>query len=135
MLSGNQSQSGAAANSSAAQIGQTQETSKLRLTPFVALVLGVTLLAAGLMLTAGVIAQSHQQQHTLQRDAGQVSDSFSAYFERARSLDLLLAHDQTFTPPAGGVVDNDEANRALTYLEVLYPHAIGEVCVIDEQGR
>jgi diguanylate cyclase (GGDEF)-like protein len=118
-----------------AQDGPRNKASGLRVTPFVALVLGVTLLAAGLLLTAGVIAQSHQQQHTLQRDAGQVSDSFSAYFERARSLDLLLAHDQTFTPPEGGVVDNEDANRALTYLEVLYPHAIGEVCVIDEQGH
>jgi diguanylate cyclase (GGDEF)-like protein len=113
----------------------TNKTSTLRITPFVALVLGVTLLAAGLLLTTGAIAQGHQQQHTLQRDAAQVSDSFSSYFERARSLNLLLAHDQTFTPPEGGVVDREEASRALTYLEVLYPNAIGEVCVINEQGH
>ena len=97
--------------------------------------LGVTLLAAGLLLTTGAIAEGHQQQRTLQRDVAQVSDSFSSYFERARSLNLLLAHDQTFTPSAGGVVDRTAASRALGYLEVLYPHAIGEACLIDEQGR
>ena len=41
MFNGNQSQSGATANSSAAHDGPTK-TSSLRLTPFVALVLGVT---------------------------------------------------------------------------------------------
>ena len=113
----------------------TNRTSTLRVTPFVALVLGVTLLAAGLLLTTGAIAQGHQQQRTLQRDAAQVSDSFSSYFERARSLNLLLAHDQTFTPSEGGVVDRVAASRVLAYLEVLYPHAIGEACAIDERGH
>jgi diguanylate cyclase (GGDEF)-like protein len=113
----------------------TNSPSRLRMTPFVALVLGVTLLAAGLLLSTVAVAQDHQQQRTLQRDAARVSDSFSAYFERARSLDLLLAHDQALTPAVGGVVDRDAANAALQYLEVLYPNAIGEACVINEQGR
>lgn len=109
--------------------------SALRVTPFVALVLGVTLLAAGLLLTAGAAAQNHQQQRTLQRDAAQVSASFSSYFERARSLDLLLAHDDAFTLTSDGIVDREAANLALAYLQVLYPNAIGEACLIDEHGR
>ena len=123
-----------ATNPTVAGDTSTNRTSTLRFTPFVALVLGVTLLAAGLLLTTGAIAQGHQQEHTLQRDAAQVSDSFSSYFERARSLNLLLAHDETFTPPAGGVVDRSAASRALADLEDLYPNAIGEACVIDQKG-
>ena len=106
-----------------------------RITPFLGLVLGVSLVAAGLLLSAAAVSQGHQQQRTLQRDAAQVSASFSSYFERARSLDLLLAHDQAFSAPASGVLDHAAANRALGYLEVLYPNAIGEACVINENGR
>ena len=74
MLNRDRSPSEATATGTDAHDTSTNKPSTLRVTPFVALVLGVTLLAAGLLLTAGVIAQSHQQQHTLQRDAGQVSD-------------------------------------------------------------
>ena len=112
----------------------TNTTSRTRITPFVTLALGVTLLAAGLLLTTTAMAQERKQERTLQRDAAQVADSFSSYFERARSLDLLLAHDQAFTPSGDGVVDHDAANAALKYLEVLYPTSIGEVCVIRSQG-
>lgn len=111
------------------------KASALRITPFVALGLGVALLAAGLLLTTGAVAQDQQQGRTLQRDAAQVSASFSSYFERAGSLDLLLANDQAFRPSEDGVVDRAAANRALAYLEVLFPNAIGEACLIDEQGR
>ncbi|MEP7202038.1 MAG: EAL domain-containing protein [Ilumatobacteraceae bacterium] len=111
------------------------KASGLRVTPFVALVLGVTLLAAGLLLTAGAAAQNRQQERTLQRDAVQVSASFSSFFERARSLDLLMAHDRAFELTSDGIVDRSEADEALAYLEVLYPNAIGEACLIDEQGQ
>ena len=96
--------------------------------------IGVVPLSAGLLLTAGALARSTSRQRTLQRDAAQVSASFSSYFERARSLDLLLAQDPAFRPDRNGTVDRAEANRALAYLEVLYPEAIGEACLIDEQG-
>ena len=107
----------------------------MHITPFVALLLGVTLLAAGLLITASARAQDQQQQRTLQRDAAQVSTSFSAYFERARSLDLLLAQDRAFAPTEQGTIDRAAANRALGYLEVLYPDAIGEACIIDDRGQ
>src|SRR3954470_14061479 len=105
---------------------------RVRRLPFVSTLLGVVLLATGLMVTAGAIAQSRAQQATLRRDTAQVAAAFSAYFERARSLDLLLAQNQTL---AEGIVDQEALNRALRYLQVLYPDMIGEACVIDTQGR
>jgi diguanylate cyclase (GGDEF)-like protein len=119
------------------QIGPADPSDRtlgLRVTPFMALLLGVTLLAAGLLMTTNAVAQEHQQLRTQQRDAAQVAASFSAYFERARSLDLLLAQDAAFVPSERGIVDREKANRALGYLEVLYPDVIGEACIINEQG-
>jgi diguanylate cyclase (GGDEF)-like protein len=103
--------------------------------PFFAMLLGVVLLAAGLMATAVAFAQERKQQTGLQRDAAQVSASFSSYFERARSLNLLLAQNQTFAVATQGSVNREAANRALSYLEVLYPGAIGEACLIADHGH
>ena len=108
--------------------------------PLVALLAGVILLAVGLLTTAEALAQQRQQDEALQRDAAQVSAAFTSYFERARSLDLLLAQSPAVRPLGvdGSVaVDkavNARANRALAYLERLYPDAIGEACLINEQG-
>lgn len=107
----------------------------MRRLPFLTTLIGVVLLASGLITTADAIAQGHAQQTTLRRDAAQISASFTSYFERARSLDLLLAHNPTFIQPAAGTVDYASANRALRYLQVLYPGVIGEACVIDERGH
>ena len=107
----------------------------MRRNPFVALLVGVVLLSVGLLAMAGALAQEHQQDKTLQRDAAQVASAFTSYFERARSLDLLLAQNPAFRPPGGRRVDNAEANRALVYLELLYPGAIGEACLITDQGH
>src|SRR5687767_5881084 len=96
----------------------SEEARAHRLTPFVALSLGVALLAAGLLFTASATAQEKQQQRTLQRDAAQVSASFSSYFERARSINLLLAQNQAFAMASPGAIDVDVANRALRFLEV-----------------
>jgi diguanylate cyclase (GGDEF)-like protein len=107
----------------------------MRRTPFIALLVGVVLLSAGLLAMAGSVAQERQQEKTLQRDAAQVASAFTSYFERARSLDLLLAQSPAFRPPDGGKVDNAQANRALVYLEHLYPGAIGEACLINDEGH
>ena len=107
----------------------------MRRAPLLAIVVGVVLLAAGLLVTADAIAEQQEQQRTLRRDAEQVSSSFSSYFDRARSLNLLLGQNQGFALTAQGAVDRTLANRALRYLQVLYPGAIGEACVIDEHGR
>lgn len=106
-----------------------------RRTPFIALLMGVVLLSAGLLATAVSVAQERQQDRTLQHDAAQVALAFTSYFERARSLDLPLAQSPAFRPPDGGKVDNAQANRALVYLERLYPGAIGEACLINDQGH
>jgi diguanylate cyclase (GGDEF)-like protein len=107
----------------------------MRRTPFIALLVGVVLLSAGLLAMAGSVAQERQQDRTLQRDAAQVASAFTSYFERARSLDLLLAQSPAFRPPDGGKVDNAQANRALVYLQRLYPGTIGEACLINDKGH
>ncbi|MFY9914927.1 MAG: cache domain-containing protein, partial [Nocardioidaceae bacterium] len=107
----------------------------MRRAPFLALLVGVVLLSAGLLAMTGAIAQERQRDKTLQHDASQVASAFSSYFERARSLDLLLAQSPAFRPPPREDIDNAAANTALVYLERLYPGAISEACLIDEQGR
>ncbi len=99
------------------------------------LLTGVVLLAAGLLVTAGAVAQGRQQDETMQRDATQVALAFSSYFERARSLDLLLAQNPAFTPGEDVPFDHAAADRALEYLEQLFPGTIGEACIIDETGQ
>jgi diguanylate cyclase (GGDEF)-like protein len=67
------------------------------------------------------------------------------YFSRARSIDLLTANNPAFQDfyalegsraakvRRGGPV-LDKANRALGYLEELFPDSIGEACFIDRAG-
>ena len=112
----------------------------MRRLPIIVLLAGVILLAVGLLTTAGSLASQRQQDKALQRDAAQVSAAFTSYFERARSLDLLLAQNPAMRPigvDSSAVVSkavNARANRALEYLERLYPGAIGEACLINERG-
>jgi diguanylate cyclase (GGDEF)-like protein len=110
----------------------------MRKLPLIALLVGVAFLAVGPVLVAGTIAQQHQQEETLQNDATQVATAFNSYFERARSLDLLLSQNPALRGLADGThVDartNAEANEALGYLERLYPGSIGEACLIDDKG-
>jgi diguanylate cyclase (GGDEF)-like protein len=107
----------------------------MRRLPFLATLVGVVLLATGLMVTAQAITQGREQQATLRHDAAQAAASFTSYFDRARSLDLLLAQSQTLILAGPGAIDRGAVNQALQYLQVLYPDAIGEACVIDEHGR
>jgi diguanylate cyclase (GGDEF)-like protein len=107
----------------------------MRRTPFVALLLGLVLLSAGVLTMASADAAQRQQDRGVQRDAAQVATAFTNYFERARSLDLLLAQSPAFHASGGSLVaDNAAANHALSYLEQLYPGAIGEACYIDSRG-
>src|SRR4051794_8263604 len=103
----------------------------------VALLTGVVLLAVGPLAIAGSLAQQRQQDKALQTEATQVADAFTSYFERAGSLDLLLAQNPALHQEPGSVTPeaNEAANHALVYLERLYPGAIGEACLIDDQGR
>ena len=98
------------------------------------LLVGVVLLPAGLLVTAESTAQEAQGKRALERDATQVSAAFTSYFERARSLDLLLAQNPAFRPADGSAAPKADVDRALSYLEKLYPGAIGEACLINESG-
>src|SRR3954470_8565333 len=102
-----------------------------------ALLAGVVLLAVGPLAAVNSLAQQRQQDKALQTQATQVAAAFTSYFERARSLDLLLAQNPALHQEPGTVTveANQAANRALKYLERLYPGAIGEACLIDDQGH
>lgn len=103
--------------------------------PLIALLVGVVLLSIGPLAMAGAAAQQHQQDETMQNDAAQMASAFTSFFERARSLDLLLAQSPGLHPGQDDQTDNAAANRALAYLEHLYPGAIGEACLIDDRGH
>lgn len=107
----------------------------MRKGPFLATILGVAMLASGLLLWTGAQAQQRTQVRALDHDARQVSASFSAYFERARSLDLLLAQDPALSQATAGEQGLFDANRALRFLQSLYAGVAGEACLIDQDGR
>jgi diguanylate cyclase (GGDEF)-like protein len=103
-----------------------------------ALLLGVILLVLGPLAVAETMAQQRHTDDELRHDGAQLASAFTAYFERARSLNLLLAEnpDLRMILDAGQTTPevNASANNALEYLENLYPGAIGEACLIDDQG-
>src|SRR4051812_34086825 len=102
------------------------------------LLLGVAMLVLGPLLVAQELAQQRQNDDELGHDGTQLASAFTSYFERARSLDLLLSQnpDLLSIPTAERLTPeiNQRANRALAYLENLYPGAIGEACLIDDTG-
>ena len=105
----------------------------MRRTPFVALLVGVVLLSAGLLGMAGAVAQERPGQDASARRA-QVASAFTSYFERARSLDLLFAQTRL---PAGDRRGHRQRGRqpgAALYLEHLYPGAIGEAMPDHRSG-
>jgi diguanylate cyclase (GGDEF)-like protein len=107
----------------------------MRRLPFVALLVGVVLLAVGLLAMSGALAQERQQQKMMERDALQTASAFGAYFERARSLDLLLAQNPAFRAGASKDIDNSDANRALAYLQRLFPGKVSQAAIITDEGH
>ena len=112
-----------------------------------ALVVGLAVLA--LSVVTGAVAARDQQDwardHALTSEVGQQADAITEYFDRARSVALLLAQNAVFSDfytAAGGTTAKiraggplvDHANDALAYLEQLYPGRIGEACFIDRGG-
>ena len=92
---------------------------------------------------------ARDKQRTLDRaltsDAYAGSADLTAYFDRARAVDLLTAHNPAFrdyyetpgTPREKTRIHGEpfhRVNAALLYLERLYPGAIGEACFIDIRG-
>ncbi len=113
---------------------------------WLALVVGVVLLAGSIGL--GVREQSERRDATDQALASKVLDEagqVEAYFARARSINLITAHNpvfQKFYGAPGNRVAKVKAHgrairgaeNALAYLERLYPTSIGEACFIDRAG-
>src|SRR3982750_19584 len=117
----------------------------MRRFPFVAAILAVGLLAAGVLGLRAASTGAAAQRSELRADAVQISGDFQAYFERAASLDLLLAQDPSFQTAfqryyadrvalARGGPLVTTMNSALAYLQVLYRGSIGEACLIDDKG-
>ena len=109
--------------------------------------MGVLLLAGGAGL--GVRERSQKRialDHNLTNKVDDDASRLEAYFDRARSIMLITAHNPAFQDfylsasgarlakvKAGGpAIRKSEA--ALVYLEQLYPKSIGEACFIDRTG-
>jgi len=116
-----------------------------RLPVLVTGLLGVVLLAASLVgtITAGREAALADLDFKLNSEVTSHAHDLKGYFERAQSINLLLAHDsvfQQFAPRQGQLpaphagVAAVEAGEALAYLETLYPGRISEACLIDSTG-
>ena len=111
-----------------------------------ALVLAVALVPASFVLaTLGRNSTRNGLDRSLRHEAAQQRAGLEAYFERARAVDLLTAHNpamREFYDGAGSREariaadgrDIRDARAALIYVERLYPNSIGEVCFIDRSG-
>ncbi len=119
---------------------------RVRGVPAAALLLGLCLLPAGMGAAMGQRSQARAAldaglKHTAQEQASVLTD----YFQRARALTLLAAHDPAFAAfyaapgtrlakiRAGGPRMGQIA-EGLGYLERLFPGSIGEACFIDRSG-
>jgi diguanylate cyclase (GGDEF)-like protein len=118
----------------------------VRFATFVALAAGIILLVGSIGLAVHDrgerrIAVDHTLSNQVDTGAGQLDE----YFERARSINLLTAHNpgfRDFYAAPGRRVDKvkghvpavRQAEAALNYLEQLYPSSIGEACFIDFGG-
>lgn len=119
----------------------------MRAASFLAVVMGVLLLAGGAAL--GVRERSQTRlalDHALTNRVDQDASKLEAYFARARSIMLITAHNPAFRDfyasiPGSRVAkvrargpEIRKAEAALNYLEQLYPSSIGEACFIDRGG-
>jgi diguanylate cyclase (GGDEF)-like protein len=110
------------------------------------------LLVAICLLPVGIGSGTSAHSHAVAALNGALANTVSAqaqvvedYFARAHSIDLLTANNPAFQDfyqlpgsragkiRKGGQV-LDKANRALGYLEELFPDSIGEACFIDRAG-
>jgi diguanylate cyclase (GGDEF)-like protein len=124
---------------------------RIRRSPLTMLLLAVVLLPVG--IGVGVSEHSHAVatlNGALATSASKQAEVLDDYFARAQSIDLLTAHNPAFGEfyqlpgsstargrdhhvRAGGPI-LDKVNRALGYLEELFPDSIGEACFIDRSG-
>jgi diguanylate cyclase (GGDEF)-like protein len=118
----------------------------VRTVTFIALVAGVALLAASIGLGARDRAEKQRAtDQALTNTAADEAAELEEYFARARAIVLITAQNPTFasfySAPGtrrakieGRTPEIRGAERALAYLETLYPASIGEACFIDRGG-
>jgi diguanylate cyclase (GGDEF)-like protein len=119
---------------------------RLRGASAAALLLALCLLPAGIGAATGQRSQARAAlDGGLAHAATEQSETLSDYFQRARSLTLIAAHNPVFadfyTAP-GTRARKIRTNHALMasiddglgYLETLFPGSIGEACFIDAGG-
>jgi diguanylate cyclase (GGDEF)-like protein len=118
----------------------------VRAVTFLALAVGVALLVGSVGL--GLRDQSEKRRsidQALTSKARDEAGQLEEYFSRARSINLITAHNPAFNDfyaaPGGRVAKVRsrgpairEAESALAYLQRLYPASIGEACFIDRAG-
>jgi diguanylate cyclase (GGDEF)-like protein len=118
-------------------------------------VVGAVLLAVAVAttITSGRAAAQDDLDNQLQSVSSLTAAELGEYFDRARSIELLLSNSTTFRAfepsgsHAGGasttagalprVLDPAarEAAEAMAYLEELYPNRISEACLINADGH
>src|SRR4051812_8964222 len=106
-----------------------------------ALALGLCLLSVSGVATvrAGQQRARGDRVRTLSGQAGDQAAALDAYFERARTIDLLLARNDAFARAYSRSAASrrrayGEQNAAMGYLQHLYPGRIAESCFIDQRG-
>ena len=105
------------------------------------LVLGVGLLAgsAGLGVAAARAQADSLVDDSLTSATAEISAVVAEYFERARSIDLLMAQNPVFLDLLRSEDLSSSAragvNQSLAYVESLYPGRIGEACFIARSGQ
>lgn len=106
--------------------------------------IGIACLAAAIINTveAGRASILNELDKDLVIEASAMAAQTVEYFDRAQSLNLLLAHSSAFTdlepgkninPAAAG--QTEEAIATLAYLQELYPGRISEACLIRSDGQ
>jgi diguanylate cyclase (GGDEF)-like protein len=118
----------------------------VRFATFVALAAGIALLVGSIGLAVrGRSEKRLALDHALTNQVDNEAAQLDEYFERARSINLLTAHNpgfHDFYAAPGRRLDKVKAHgsairraeAALAYLEQLYPASIGEACFIDRNG-
>jgi diguanylate cyclase (GGDEF)-like protein len=119
---------------------------RIRLAPLLALLVGVALIPASLWAALS----NHRddlavQKRALANEADQQAESLRDYFGRARSLTEVMGANPAFAQfyelpgnrtakvrAQGPTVR--QSQRALSFLEKLFPESIGEACFIDRAG-
>src|SRR5688572_21050401 len=119
---------------------------RFRLAPVLALLVGVALIPASLW--AAVSSHNDDvaaQKRALANEADQQAEGLRNYFARARSLTQVMGTNPAFVHfyqqpgsraakvrARGSAVR--ESQKALSFLEELFPDSIGEACFIDRSG-